>query len=114
MEIFTGSIDEECLIGNRTKSVPSSNFAQRGGWEGRFVAERAAEAAEEEGDGDGELSKGQGEGGEWANGRELAVPKNHFFYRNAVGGTTDRIHLLTDEVGVRWVEDTARGLKIPD
>lgn len=101
MEIFTGSIDEECLIGNRTKSVASSNFAQRGGWEGRLVAERA----EEEDD---------GEGGGWANGRELAVPKKHFFYRNAVGGATDRIHVLTDEVGVRWVEDSAHGLKIPD
>lgn len=109
MEIFTGSIDEECLIGNRTKSVASSNFAQRGGWEGRLVAERAAKEEE----GDGELCKGQGGGG-WANGRELAVPKKHFFYRNAVGGATDRIHVLTDEVGVRWVEDTSRGLKIPD
>ncbi len=104
MEIFTGSIDEECLIGNRTKSVASSNFAQRGGWEGRLVAERA----EEEDDGE------RGEGGRWANGRELAVPKKHFFYRNAVGGATDRIHVLTDEVGVRWVEDSAHGLKIAD
>lgn len=104
MEIFTGSIDEECLIGNRTKSVASSNFAQSGGWEGRLVAERA----EEEHDGE------RGEGGGWANGRELAVPKKHFFYRNAVGGATDRIHVLTDEVGVRWVEDSAHGLKIAD
>lgn len=105
MEIFTGSIDEECLIGNRTKSVASSKFAQRGGWEGRLVAERA-----EEEDDDGE----RGEGAGWAIGRELAVPKNHFFYRNAVGGATDRIHVLTDEVGVRWVEDSSHGLKIPD
>lgn len=103
MEIFTGSIDEECLIGNRTKAVASSNFALRGGWEGRLVAERA----EEEGDGERE------KGGRWANGRELAVPKKHFFYRNAVGGATDRIHVLTDEVGVRWVEDSSHG-KIPD
>lgn len=102
MEIFTGSIDEECLIGKRTKSMASSNFAQRGGWEGRLVAERAEE--------DGEPEKG----GEWANGRELAVPKKHFFYRNAVGGATDRIHFLTDQIGMRWVEDTSRGLKIPD
>lgn len=101
MEIFTGSIDEECLIGNRTKSVASSTFAQGGEWEGRLVAERAEE--------DGK----SGERGGWANGRELAVPKKHFFYRNAVGGATDRIHVLTDEVGVRWVEDTSQGLKIP-
>lgn len=92
--------------------MASSNLAQRGGWEGRLVAERTAAAAEEEGD--GELCKGQVGGGGWAKGRELAVPKKHFFYRNAVGGATDRIHLLTDEVGVRWVEDTSRGLKIPD
>lgn len=105
MEIFTGSIDEECLIGNRTKSVASSKFAQRGGWEGRLVAERG-----EEEDDDGE----RGEGAVWAIGRELAVPKNHFFYRNAVGGATDRIHVLTDEVGVRWLEDSSHGLKIPD
>lgn len=103
MEIFTGSIDEECLIGNRTKSVASSNFVQGGRWEGRLAAERAEED-------DGEFR----EGGRWANGRELAVPKKHFFYRNAVGGATDRIHVLTEEVGVRWVEDTSQGLKIPD
>lgn len=43
-----------------------------------------------------------------------AVPNKHFFYRNAVRGATDRIHVLTDEVGVRWVENTSHGLKIPD
>lgn len=84
--------------------MASSSLAQRGGWEGRLVAERA-----EEGE-DGE----RGEGAGWAKGRELAVPKKHMFYRNAVGGATDRIHLLTDEVGVRWVEDSSHGLKIPE
>lgn len=70
-----------------------------------------AERVEE---GDGECGEGEREGRVWANGRELAVPKKHFFYRNAVGGATDRIHVITDEVGVRWVEDTSHGLKIPD
>lgn len=93
------------MIGNRTKSVASSSFAQRGGWEGRLVAERAEEEEDD--------SK-RGEGAGWAKGRELAVPKKHFFYRNAVGGATDRIHVLTDEVGERWVEDSSHGLKIPD
>ena len=107
MEIFTGSVDEEFLIGARTKSVASWTIAQRGGWEGCLAAERAAE------EDDGE-SGGEREGERGAIGRELAVPKKHFFFRNAVGGATDRIHVLTDEVGVRWVEDTFQGLKIPD
>ena len=29
--------------------------------------------------------------------------RSFFFYRNAVGGATDRIHVLTNEVGERWV-----------
>ncbi|MCJ1345123.1 hypothetical protein MMC31_003328, partial [Peltigera leucophlebia] len=90
VEIFTGSVDEECLIGARTKSVASSMIAQRGGWEGCLSAERA----EELNGGSGKVGNGGG-----ANGRELAVPKKHFFYRNAVKGATDRIHLLTAEVG---------------
>lgn len=106
MEIFTGSVDEEFLIGARTKSVASSTIAQRGGWEGCLAAERAEEE-------DGEAG-GERKGERRAICRELAVPKKHFFFRNAVGGATDRIHLLTDEVGVRWVEDTLRGWKIPD
>lgn len=106
MEVFTGSVDEEFLIGARTKSVASSTIAQRGGWEGCLAAERAEED-------DGESGE-ERKGGRRAIGRELAVPKKHFFFRNAVGGATDRIHVLTDEVGVRWVEDTSQGWKIPD
>lgn len=105
MEIFTGSVDEECLIGERTKMVASSIFAQSGTWGRSLAMERAAE--------DGEFCDDERKE-RWANGRELAVPKKHFFYRNSVRGTTDRAHVLTDEVGERWVEDTMRGWKIPD
>lgn len=116
MEIFTGSVDEEYLIGARTKSVASSAISQRGGWEGCLAAERMAEKEEEEEEEqeeeDGGWSGKVTNGGGLANGRELAVPKKHFFYRNAVGGATDRVHALTDEVGERWVEDTFQGWKI--
>ena len=90
--------------------MASSTLAQRGGWEGCLAAAERAESEEDGGSGNNNVSKG----GWNYNARELAVPKKHFFYRNAVGGATDRVHLLTDEVGERWVEDSSQGWKIPD
>lgn len=43
-------------------------------------------------------------------GRDIAEPRaGNFFWRNAVKGVTDKAI-----VGTKWIEDTQRGLAIPD
>lgn len=86
IEICTGTVDERWLIGDRTERVSSEYLAKEGKWE---------EVCKEE--------NGMG--------KAIAEPKaGYFFWRNAIVGVTDR----TFGDGKRWVEDTARGLQIPD
>lgn len=85
IEIATGTMDEKWFIGDRTERVGSEELAREGRW---------AEVIKEEGD----------------LGKAIAAPKRgSFWYRNTIAGVTDQ-----GVFGARWVEDTARGLRIPD
>ena len=80
-----GSVDERWLIGDRTNTVSSEELAQAGRWH---------EVLEKEND----------------LGRDIAAPRaGNFFWRNAVKGVTDQT-----VAGKKWVEDTQRGLAIPE
>jgi len=86
IEICTGTVDEKWLIGDRTQRVSSEDLAKDGKWE--------------------ELCREEG-----GLGKAIAEPRaGCFFWRNAIAGVTDRRSVDAK----RWVEDTARGLQIPD
>ncbi len=87
-------MDELFLIGDRTARVESTLLAEKGGWEAVLRTEREEEEGEEVGNA--------------LLGRELCVPRKNFYFRNAVRGVTEGLP------GERFVEDTARGLVIPD
>ncbi len=86
IEICTGTVDEKWLIGDRTQRVSSEDLAKDGKWE--------------------ELCREEG-----GLGKAIAEPRaGYFFWRNVIAGVTDRRSVDAK----RWVEDTARGLQIPD
>lgn len=85
IELFLGSVDEKWLIGDRTERVSSEELAKDGAWD--------------------ELVKKEGYVG-----RDLCEPHGNYFFRNAVRGITD----TKIGSGTTWVEDTAKGLVIPD
>ena len=93
LEVFVGTVDEQYLIGDRTKRVASEKLAEKGGWESVVQEEKEIDDEKRK---NGEITgfeiAGGGMGG-------------HFFFRNAVRGVTDVLE------GVKWVETTQRGLR---
>ena len=86
IEILIGTIDEKWLIGDRTERVKSEDLANVGVWD---------KVLQEEGD----------------IGKDLSYPAHgNYFFRNAIKGVTDK----KMGGGNTWVENTERGLKIPD
>ena len=81
-----GSIDEKWLIGDRTSRVSSEELAKHGAWD---------EVLRKEGD----------------LGKDLCEPRHgNYFFRNAIKGVTDG----KTGGGKTWVENTEKGLVIPD
>lgn len=80
-----GSVDEKWLIGDRTDRVTSEELTKAGRWH---------KVLEEEDD----------------LGQDIAAPRaGNFFWRNTVKGVTDQA-----VAGKKWVEDTQKGLGIPE
>lgn len=85
IEVCVGSVDEKWLIGDRTERITSESLAKAGAWHEMLEQEDAL-------------------------GRDIAAPRaGNFFWRNAVKGVTDQA-----VAGKKWVEDTQRGLAIPE
>ena len=86
IEILVGSIDEKWLIGDRTERVKSEDLTREGVWD---------EVLQSEGD----------------VGKDICYPAHgNYFFRNAIKGVTDR----KLGGGKTWVENTERGLQLPD
>ena len=86
IEILLGTVDERWLIGDRTERVQSEDLTKPGAWE---------EMLRDEGD----------------VGKDLCYPAyGNSFFRNAVKGVTDR----KLGGGKTFVENSERGLRIPD
>ncbi|KAI4246509.1 MAG: hypothetical protein L6R40_001872 [Gallowayella cf. fulva] len=86
IELLIGTIDEVCLIGDRTAKVSSERMGEPGVWEAVLDAE------------EGRL------------GREICAPTGgQMFVRNAVRGATD-----ARLVGKRFVEVSQKGLEVPE